>query len=94
MFAGFSVRYNSHVQNIDKAFVDLDDDGTLVTGVREWMETHQSGTTLLDLRAGVNLNTSVRVACIVNNVSNEVYSLRPLSIEAPRTFQVQLSTSL
>lgn len=94
VFAGFSVRYNSHVQNIDKAFVDLDDDGTLVTGVREWMETHQSGTTLLDLRAGVNLNTSVRVACIVNNVSNEVYSLRPLSIEAPRTFQVQLSTSL
>lgn len=94
VFVGFSVRYNSHVQNIDKAFVDLDDDGTLTTGVRTWMETHQSGTTLLDVRAGVNLSKQVRVALIVNNVTNEVYSLRPLSIEAPRTFQVQLSTTL
>lgn len=94
VFGGVSVRYNSHVQNIDKAFVDLDDDGTLVTGVRGWMETHQSGTTLVDARAGVNLNKQMRVALIVNNLTNEVYSLRPLSIEAPRSFQVQLSSSL
>ncbi|MBK9177800.1 MAG: TonB-dependent receptor [Flavobacteriales bacterium] len=94
VFGGFSVRYNSHVQNIDKAFVDLDEDGTLVTGVRGWMETHQSGTTIVDARAGVNLSKQLRVALIVNNLTNEVYSLRPLSIEAPRSMQVQLSSTL
>jgi outer membrane receptor protein involved in Fe transport len=94
VFTGFSVRYNSHVQNIDKAFIDLDDDGTLVTGVRGWMETHQSGTTLVDARIGMDLSKQMRVAFIVNNLTNEVYSLRPLSIEAPRSMQVQLSANL
>ncbi len=28
---------------------------------------------------------------IVNNLTNEVYSIRPLAIEAPRTFQVQFT---
>lgn len=94
VFAGFSLRYNSHVQNIDKAFVDLDDDGTLVTGVRGWMETHRTGTWIVDARAGVHVSEQVRVSLIVNNLANEVYSLRPLSIEAPRSFQVQLSAGL
>lgn len=94
VFMGFSLRYNSHVQNIDKAFVDLDDDGTLVTGVRGWMENHQSGTWIVDARLGVKLSEQLRVACIVNNLTNEVYSLRPLSIEAPRSVQVQLSATL
>jgi hypothetical protein len=30
----------------------------------------------------------------VNNLTNEVYSLRPLSIEAPRSIQVQLTVNL
>ncbi len=94
VFTGFSLRYNSHVQNIDKAFVDLDDDGTLVTGVRGWMEGHQSGTWIVDARLGIKLTAQLRVACIVNNLTNEVYSLRPLSIEAPRSVQVQLSATL
>jgi outer membrane receptor protein involved in Fe transport len=94
VFTGFSLRYNSHVQNIDKAFVDLDDDGTLETGVREWMEAHQSGTWLVDARIGMDLTEQLRVSIIVNNLSNEVYSLRPLSIEAPRSMQVVLSANL
>lgn len=98
VFAGFSVRYNSHIQNIDKAFVDLDagppDPNVLPTNITGWMATHKDGTTLVDVRAGVNVNEQVRVALIVNNLTNEVYSLRPLSIEAPRVFQVQLSATL
>ena len=94
VFAGFSLRYNSHVQNIDKAFIDLDDDGTLPTGVREWMETHRTGDWIVDARLGMDLSKQLRVALIMNNLTNEVYSLRPLSIEAPRSVQVQLSATL
>lgn len=94
VFGGVSVRYNSHVQNIDKAFIDLDDDGVLPTGVHDWMDTHRTGDTILDVRLGLNFTEQVRAAFIVNNLTNELYSMRPLAIEAPRSMQVQLSYSL
>ncbi len=92
--AGFSVRYNSHVRNIDKAFVDLDDNGLLRTGVREWLESKRTGDTLLDARIGYDIGKDARVAFIVNNITNEVYSIRPMSAEAPRSFQVQLTIDI
>lgn len=98
VFTGFSVRYNSHVRNIDKAFVDLDagppGPDILPTGITGWMERHRTGTWIVDVRAGLDLSKQLRATFIVNNLTNEVYALRPLSIEAPRTFQVQLSASL
>jgi hypothetical protein len=36
----------------------------------------------------------MRVAFIVNNLTNRSYALRPLSIEAPRSMQVQLGVDL
>ena len=42
----------------------------------------------------MDLTEQLRVSIIVNNLSNEVYSLRPLSIEAPRSMQVVLSANL
>lgn len=98
VFTGFSVRYNSHVRNIDKAFVDLDagppDPDELPTGITGWMERNRTGTWIVDVRAGLDLSKQLRATIVVNNLSNEVYSLRPLSIEAPRTVQVQLSATL
>ena len=98
VFMGFSLRYNSHVQNIDKAFVDLDagppDPDELPTGVTGWLARNNTGTWIVDARAGLDLSKQLRATFVVNNLSNEVYSLRPLSIEAPRSFQVQLSATL
>jgi hypothetical protein len=96
--AGFSVRYNSHVRNIDRIFVDLDEAESdvlaLRTGVGEWMRTHRTGDWIADARIGAQLNEQMRVMVIVNNIGNEVYALRPLAIEAPRSMQVQLSMTL
>lgn len=98
VFTGFSLRYNSHIQNIDKAFVDLDAGppapDALPTGITEWMETHNTGDWIVDARIGMDLTEQLRVSFIVNNLTNEVYSLRPLSIEAPRSMQVVLSANL
>lgn len=94
-FIGGSVRYNSHVRNIDFAFVSLDDSGLLTTGVHQWLLDHQTGDTIMDGRIGCTfMENKMRVAFIVNNLTNLSYSLRPLSIEAPRSMQVQLSMSL
>lgn len=94
LMAGFSVRYNSHVRNIDKAFVDLDDNGLFPTGVREWMETRTTGDTLLDARLGYDLSDQSRISFIVNNLTNQVYAIRPLAVEAPRSMQVQLTVDI
>lgn len=83
---GLSARYNSHVQNIDLAFVALDDQGIFPTGARRWMEEHTSGDLLLDVRLMRQLSESLKLSFIVDNLTNRVYSVRPLYIEAPRSF--------
>lgn len=94
IYVGGSVRYNSHVRNIDYAFVNLDDLGLLPTGVHEWMDTHKTGDVIVDARMGLELMEQLRLTFIVNNLTNKTYSMRPLSVEAPRSVQVQMILSL
>nr|MBP6643146.1 TonB-dependent receptor [Flavobacteriales bacterium] len=91
---GGSVRYNSHVRNIDKAFITLDAPGLLPTGITEWMDTHKTGDVIVDARIGIELMEQLRVSFILNNLTNKTYSMRPLSVEAPRSMQVQMALSL
>lgn len=92
--AGFSVRYNSHVRNIDVIFVNLDQSGQLETGVDQWMTDHNSGDWIVDARVQWKLSEQVQASFIVNNIGNEVYAIRPLSVEAPRSFQVMMTYAL
>ena len=93
--AGVSVRYNSHVRNIDKAFFQIEQMGQLgEVGVEEWMATHVTGDWITDVRAGFAITPQVKATFLVKNLSNEVYAIRPMAIEAPRTFQVQLALDL
>ncbi len=94
LLLGGSLRYNSHVTNIDRAFVDLDEDGLLPTGASEWMQRHTTGDWIVDARIGLKLTDQVRATLIVNNLTDLVYAIRPLSVEAPRTVQVQLTYAL
>ena len=91
---GMSVRYNSHVRNIDKAFVEFDNPFLLETGVTQWMKDHTTGDWIVDARLGYQITPQVKAALIATNLSNEVYSIRPMAIEAPRSFQVQLAVDL
>lgn len=92
--AGISIRYNSHVRNIDKAFVDFDNPLLLPSGAKGWMLTHTTGDWIVDARLGYQITPQVKVALIATNLSNEVYSIRPMAIEAPRSWQVQLAVDL
>ncbi|MBK9760818.1 MAG: TonB-dependent receptor [Flavobacteriales bacterium] len=92
---GVSVRYNSHVRNIDKVFVDFDKGppapDILPVGAKGWMETHTTGDWLVDARFGYKLTEQLKATVIVSNLSNEVYAVRPMAIEAPRSWQIQLA---
>ncbi|MCW3083584.1 MAG: TonB-dependent receptor plug [Bacteroidetes bacterium] len=90
---GVSYKYYSRMQNIDKAFEDVEqltaaldfiDD---IKVVNYW-KTH-NGYSLFDARIGYNINKKSKIAIVCNNVFNVDYSLRPLKIESPRTIALQ-----
>ncbi len=92
---GISFRYNSHVRNIDEAFIQFEKMGVLGDiGIEEWMATHTTGDWITDVRIGYALTEQLKASFVVNNLSNEVYAIRPMSIEAPRNFQVRLAYTL
>jgi outer membrane receptor for ferric coprogen and ferric-rhodotorulic acid len=93
---GVSVRYNSHMQNIDSAFETLEDQFPSVfnPGIIRWRREHTTGDTVVDLRLGYRLSTKHRVALVANNVMNRVYAIRPLALEDTRLILLQYSFSL
>jgi iron complex outermembrane receptor protein len=88
---GFGGRYYGYMKNIDKFFYEILDGQMfgVKTGIKKYREEHNSGTFILDYRiayAWRNFNFSV----IINNLMNTEFSLRPLTIEAPRQTQLQV----
>jgi outer membrane cobalamin receptor len=91
---GVSNKYYTKMQNVDKAFSDVEilTDGFYpnverIKGVRYW-QTHLD-ISIWDARISYNFDKKQKVSIVCNNIFNEQYSLRPLKIESPRTAAVQ-----
>jgi outer membrane cobalamin receptor len=89
---GMSYRHYSKMQNIDKAFEDLE---TLTNNpffsrisVIDFWKRHY-GFDIFDARLSYKINPHHKISLICNNVTNLTYMLRPMKIEAPRTTTVQ-----
>ncbi len=91
---GTSVRMNTPIRNIDRAFIVLDTDMFLPSGVTQWMEDNQNPIYVVDIRASVKVSKRSKVALIVNNLYNTEYAIRPLSIESPRLTMLQYSLEI
>ena len=89
---GYGVRYYSFMKNIDKKFYDLDET-VLPTGVKAYREKNDKGTLVHDLRLGFKLSEIFKASFLVNNATNLEYSLRPLKIESPRNYTIQLTAA-
>jgi len=87
-FVGVSARYQSVLQNFDKAFVTFEDLEFVDWGLNDWLEDHPTLPWIIDLRVGFNLSDHSRLSVVVSNLLNEEYSIRPLAIEAPRLVNV------
>lgn len=91
---GVSYRYYSKMQNIDRAFKDIED---LTYGFSEYVERikvtnywkRNDNMQVWDARISYQLSEKQKLSIVCNNVLNAVYSLRPLKVEAPRTVSVQ-----
>ena len=91
---GISNKYYSKMQNIDRAFKDVETltDGFYpyverIKGVKFWA-THYF-ISVWDARFSYTLNSKQKLSIVCNNIFNEAYSLRPLKIESPRTAAIQ-----
>jgi iron complex outermembrane receptor protein len=92
---GYSARYNSFMNNVDKIFEDLDELlpllGQPAPGLKAYREANNKGVWVMDARLMYKVKEGFSLAFVVNNLLNEEYALRPMSIEQPRTTAVQLT---
>lgn len=81
---GASVQYNSNMESIDAIF----EYG--LPGVHNFRETHNDGSTLVDLRASYKFGKHVKLSALCGNVLNEEYTVRPALLEGPRNYTLRL----
>jgi outer membrane cobalamin receptor len=93
MILGASLRYNSHLQNIDLAFLEIEMFGFAEWGLTSWRANHTSGDYVVDMRVGYKVNSNHRIMLIVGNLLNREYAIRPLAIEPPRLTTLQYTYS-
>jgi outer membrane cobalamin receptor len=90
---GFSYRYYSKMQNIDKAFIDIETLTQALTFVDDIKATNywrgHDGIGVYDARVSCQVTEKQKVSLICNNLLNTDYSLRPMKIESPRTTVIQ-----
>ncbi len=93
---GVSARYNSHVQNIDRAFQDLEasPSANFHPGIAQWRAENTKGDYVFDARLSYQISAKHRLAVIMNNVLNREYAIRPLAIEEPRVTVIQYMLTL
>ena len=88
-FVGVSARYQSALQNIDKAWLAFEQALPEIDwGLQTWLTDHPRQPWVFDARAGVNVSDHHKMSVVVSNVTNAEYSVRPLAIEAPRLVNV------
>ena len=93
---GTSLRFNSHVQNIDRAFEDLEAVplAEFNPGIGIWRASNTNGDYVIDARIGYKLNDKNRLSIVINNALNREYAIRPLAIEEMRMTMLQYTLQL
>jgi iron complex outermembrane receptor protein len=83
---GLSANYYSFMEAIDRIFESL-----IVPGLKQYRQENDSGTAVISARASVKvLKDAGKLSLIVNNLFNEMYSVRPGLMEAPRNYSVRV----
>ncbi len=82
-------RYYSVMQNIDTIFYEFASQGGY--GIAQYINNHYRPIDVFDARIGMQATKQLKVAFVVDNLTNLSYSLRPLKIESPRTYAIRLT---
>lgn len=82
---GISMRANSFMENVDAFFV------TAFPGMKEYRAAHDQGDYIFDYRISYQLHKTAKLSFIINNMFNREVMGRPMDIQAPRVYAVQLT---
>ena len=85
---GFSLRFNSKMDNIDIAFIEPLFD--LYLGTTSAWNRLNKNCIMVDYRLGYDITEDARVSFNIDNIFNTEQSLRPAALSAPRTYSVLL----
>lgn len=84
---GITGKFYGFMKNIDIFLYQLND--VMHSGIVKYREDHHNGNFIVDLRLGYLLR-DFRFSVLINNLFNTEYSLRPITVEAPRTTSLQV----
>ena len=97
---GFSLKYFSKMENLDKAIEDFEQ-ATINSGgslqpvyYMNYFYHHNNGNLIIDGRISYKFLEHHKIALIVSNFLNRTYSLRPLKAEQMRTVMLQYSLEI
>ena len=82
---GISMRANSFMENVDAFFV------VAFPGMKEYRAAHDQGYYIFDYRISYQLHKTAKLSFIINNMFNREVMGRPMDIQAPRVYAVQLT---
>ena len=85
---GFSLRFNSKMDNIDIAFIEPLFD--LYLGTTSAWNRLNKNCVMVDYRIGYDITEDARVSFNIDNIFNTEQSLRPAALSAPRTYSILL----
>ncbi|MBK13194.1 MAG: hypothetical protein CL849_06635 [Crocinitomicaceae bacterium] len=86
---GWNAARNTTIQNIDNAFLEIEELGLLQYGLIDWLDQRDDAQWLHDLQVGRKFDDRHHVELIVRNAANLNYALRPLAAEANRLWLVR-----
>jgi len=92
---GFSVKYFSRMENLDKAIADFEETTKAAGGsiqpilYMDYFYNNNNGKWILDFRASYRITDHHQISLISNNFLNNIYSLRPLKAEPMRSVMLQ-----
>lgn len=82
---GFSQKYQSAFENIDNAFT------ILIVDVKSNYENGRNAGLITDIRAGYQVNESIKIQLQTSNITQNIFMGRPADLNAPRFYQMQLN---
>jgi outer membrane cobalamin receptor len=90
---GISVRYNSAIENIDKAFIQLPL-SAFITGINQGRALSANGKAIFDARIAYQVSNKLKASLIMNNVANAELMTRPADMRPPRLTMIQFAYTL
>jgi iron complex outermembrane receptor protein len=82
---GIASIYIGYLEVIDQTYEGV------IPGLEQWRDENDNGYWVFDLRLGYTFSEQFKANFIIKNIFNEMYTLRPAFLEAPRsmTFSLQ-----